>query len=474
MNLEKLDMIVDSLKDEMIRDAQRWVAIPSVQADPAEGAPFGAEVRRMLDLALEDARRYGFEVRDVDGYAGDISLGSGEQTMGMLCHLDVVPAGDGWQHDPWGGEIEDGKIFGRGTSDDKGPALCALYAMRAVKEAGIPLKDGVRLILGCDEETGMTDMRYYASKYKMPDYGFSPDAEFPVINIEKGGLNMVLSKVTGGEDGADMPVYSLYAGERPNVVPAYAKAVVGLNGMAFSALNEKLAAIQAENSAFSLEANDLGDGKAEIIAHGRNAHAAMAELGVNAAGMLLITLKKLNAGGGSRDAIAMLADVIGMEYDGKSLGIFCEDELSGKLTCNLGILRYDGVNISALLDIRFPICGDQATMLGQAAMTVSPAGMAVTRESGRQPHHIPAEHKIVRGLLKVYHDVTGNEAYTIAIGGGTYSRMMPNTVAFGPGMPGEMDLCHMPDEHIKIENMLIGTKVFAHAIAELAGGLIED
>ena len=159
MNYEKLDKIVDSLKDELVQDLQRWVSVPSVQGTPAENAPFGEANRRMLDMALEDARRYGFEVRDIDGYAGDISLGSGAQTMGMLCHLDVVPAGDGWKHDPWGGEIEDGKLYGRGTMDDKGPALCALYAMRAVRDAGIPLKDGVRLILGCDEETGMSDMR---------------------------------------------------------------------------------------------------------------------------------------------------------------------------------------------------------------------------------------------------------------------------------------------------------------------------
>ena len=185
MNYANLDQIVDSYRDELIENIRKWVAIPSVQGAPAgENAPFGAEVRRMLDTALEDGRRFGFEVRDIDGYAGDISYGSGEQTMGMLAHLDVVPLGDGWTHDPLGGEIADGRLYGRGTTDDKGPALCALYAMRAVKEAGIPLKHGVRLILGCDEETGMSDMLYYASKEKMPDYGFSPDAEFPVINIE--------------------------------------------------------------------------------------------------------------------------------------------------------------------------------------------------------------------------------------------------------------------------------------------------
>ena len=475
MNYENLDRIVVSYRDELIANIRKWISIPSVQGPAAgENAPFGVEVRRMLDMALADAKAFGFETRDIDGYAGDVSYGSGEQTMGMLAHLDVVPLGDGWTHDPLGGEIADGRLYGRGTTDDKGPALCALYAMRAVKEAGIPLKDGVRLILGCDEETGMSDMRHYASKLKMPDYGFSPDAEFPVINIEKGGVNMVLSKVTGGEDGAVMPVFSLYAGERPNVVPAEAKAVVGLNGTTVEALNARLKAVAAAHEKFRLAAFDAGEGRAEIVATGVNAHAAMPYTGVNAAGMLLIALKALGAGGGSREAIAMLADAIGMSVDGKPLGIFCEDELSGPLTCNLGILRYDGNEISALLDIRYPLCANEELMLGQAAKTVAPAGMSVRCAGSHTPLHVPAEHKIVRGLLKVYHEVTGLDAYTIAIGGGTYSRMMPNTVAFGVCFPGDMDVCHIADEYIDIEKMMIGVKIFAHAIAELAGGQIED
>ena len=471
MNYEKLDALVDSYRDELIENIRKWIAIPSVQGEPAgENAPFGAEVRRMLDTALADGRRFGFEVRDIDGYAGDISYGAGEQTMGMLAHLDVVPLGDGWTHDPLGGEIADGRIYGRGTTDDKGPALCALYAMRAVKEAGLPLKDGVRLILGCDEETGMSDMRHYASKMKMPDYGFSPDAEFPVINIEKGGVNMRLSKVTGGEDGAAIPVYSLHAGERPNVVPAEATAVVGLAHTTLAELNEKLSAIEKAHDRFRLSAADAGEGRARITATGVNAHAAMPERGVNAAGMLLIALKELGAGGaGSAPAIAMLADAVGMEYTGQSLGIACADELSGALTCNLGILRYDANELSALLDIRYPICGSEELMLGQAAKRVAPAGMSVCCASSHTPLHVPADSKIVKGLLKVYHEVTGLPAYTIAIGGGTYSRMMPNTVAFGVCFPGDMDVCHIADEYIDIEKMMLGVKIFAHAIAEIAG-----
>ena len=477
MNYEKLDAIVASYRDELIANIQKWVSIPSVQAAPAgENAPFGAQVRRMLDTALADAKAFGFEVRDIDGYAGDISFGSGDKTMGMLAHLDVVPLGDGWTHDPLGSEIADGRIYGRGTTDDKGPALCALYAMRAVKEAGIPMKHGVRLILGCDEETGMSDMRYYASREKMPDYGFSPDAEFPVINIEKGGINLRLSKVTGGEAGAEIPVYSLYAGERPNVVPAEAKAVVGLDHLTLDGLNARLAEIERAHEKFRLSAAAAGEGRAEITATGVNAHAAMPQGGVNAAGMLLIALKELGAGsagsengGGSRAAIAALADAVGMDYTGSLLGIACEDELSGPLTCNLGILRYDQNEISALLDIRYPLCGDEAQILGQAALTAAPAGLGVTCASHHTPLHVPAESEIVQGLLRAYHEVTGLEPYTIAIGGGTYSRMMPNTVAFGVCFPGDMDVCHIADEYIDIEKMMLGVKIFAHAIARLAG-----
>ena len=344
MNYEKLDSIVLSLKDELLADMKRWIAVPSVLSESAgPNAPFGRANREMLDLALETARKYGFEARDVDGYAGDVSMGSGEKTLGILCHLDVVPAGDSWTKDPWGAEIEDGKIYGRGTMDDKGPALIALYAMRAVRDAGIPLTDGVRLIWGCDEETGMNDMRHYASKYKMPDYGFSPDAEFPVINIEKGGMNMLLSKYTGGEGKADREILSLYAGERPNVVPAMAVAELKVaDPVAFIA---EVGEIARKNS-FNLAVSEH-DGRVRLTAVGQNAHGAQPELGVNAAGMLLIALKQLNAGGASREAIALLADKVGMQYDGAELGVAMKDELSGALTSKQGNLRYHGKNKTA-------------------------------------------------------------------------------------------------------------------------------
>ncbi len=466
MNYEKLDALIESRREEFLSDLARWLAVPSVQGEAEEGAPFGRENRRMLDLALEDARRYGFATRMFDGYAGDITMGDGEKTLGILCHLDVVPAGDGWTVEPFALTRRDGNLIGRGVLDDKGPALAAMYAMRCVRDAGVTLKDSVRLILGCDEETGMRDMRYYNEHTASPDYGFSPDAEYPVINIEKGGLSILLSKNTTGEDGVEMPVYELYAGERPNVVPGLARAVVGCQDV--EALRQRLELIAAARG-FELSLCDLGEGRAEITAVGKSAHASTPHLGKNAAGMLLIALSELGAGGGSREAIQPLASCLGISGQGKLLGIAIMDDLSGPLTCNLGILRYDGAVLSAQLDIRYPLCASEEKICGQIAMKVSPAQIAVTRLSGHAPHHVPANHKVVKGLLKAYSEVTGHEGYAFAIGGGTYSRCMPNTVAFGPCFPGDVDTCHMPDEWFSLENMMLSIRIMAHAIAELAG-----
>ena len=472
IDYSKLDERVDQLKDELIADLKAWIAVPSVQAAPIEGKPFGENVAKALDLALETAAKYGFETRNIDYYAGDISMGSGEQTLGMLAHLDIVPVGEGWTHDPFGGEIADGRMFGRGTIDDKGPALCALYAMRAVRDCGVELKDGVRLILGCDEETGMSDMRYYASRLKMPDYGFSPDAGFPVINIEKGGVNVELTYRGCGEADAEIPVYELYAGERPNVVPAFAKAIVGAEKVSADEIAKKIAAHAAEVNQ-KLFVKDLGNGKAEISAEGVLSHGSLPEQGVNAASILLIALKAIGAGCGVKSALDMMASCIGMEPDGRSLGIKCDDELSHNLSCNLGILRWDGENFSATLDIRYPLCTNEVEILGNIAMAVSPWNVSVRRIGGHTPHHIPAEHKIVRGLMQVYNEVTGDEAKPLAIGGGTYSRMMPNTVAFGVVFPDEEDCCHIADEYICIESMMKATKIYARAIAELASHNIQ-
>ena len=387
----------------------------------------------------------------------------------MLAHLDIVPAGDGWTHDPFGCERENGRVYGRGVQDDKGPAVAALYAMRAVKEAGIPLKDGVRLILGTDEESGMRGLRYYKEREKTPDYGFSPDADYPLINIEKGGIGIVLSAVSSGEVEAEIPIWEMNAGVRANVVPGTARAVVGTKNVSIEEMKARLAGMDEEKMPYEINITPLDGDKAQIEAVGVSAHASLPHLGLNAAGLLFKALKRMGAGGGIAEAVAALADKFGTEGHGESAGIQTDDEECGPLTCNVGILRFDGEKLEVTLDIRWPLATNEEKILGQMCMALSGTPLAVRRRSGHGVHHVPKEHKVVKGLLEVYHDVTGLPAYPIAIGGGTYSRMMPNTVAFGICFPGDVDTCHMPDEYIDWEKFILSVKIFAHAIEKLAG-----
>ena len=467
MDYQKLYDIIDSYKEDILKTAKRWIKQPSVGGDTAgENAPFGSDVRAMLDLALKDAAEMGFETHDFDGYVMDARMGDGKQNMGILAHLDVVPVGEGWTKDPWGGEIEDGKIYGRGIADDKGCAVLALYAMKAVREAGIPLSDGVRLVLGCCEETDNKDMHHYAASTKMPDYGFTPDAEFPVINTEKGGMSIRLSAFGAGEEGADIEILSLYAGERQNVVPGKAYAEVKPKDV--KKFISDLDAVCKENG-FEILCEEKEGGICKLTAVGLAAHASLPHLGKNAAGMLLIALSKLNAGGGIKEAVRVLADKLGLEGSGASLGIAIEDEESGALTCNLGILRFDGKQLSACLDCRTPICADFTALMGKAAMALSGTPVAIQLTGSRGPHHVSKDHKVVKGLISAYSSVTGKEGYAFAIGGGTYARYMPNTVAFGPVFPGDPDLCHMADEYMEIDKMIMTCKIMAVAIATLAG-----
>ena len=225
---KKLYDLIDSYADAFAAQLTRWIQVPSVKdetgATVAPGAPFGAEVRKMYDMALSDCEAEGFVTRGFDGYALDATLeGESDEAIAVLGHLDVVPAGDGWPMDPFAAVREGDKIYGRGTSDDKGPSLCALYAMKAIKEAGIPLKKSIRLILGCDEESGWEDMAYYAEHVGLPEVGFSPDASFPLINTEKAMIHMSLTAPVSAEG---LQVKEMFTGERTNVIPGESKALL--------------------------------------------------------------------------------------------------------------------------------------------------------------------------------------------------------------------------------------------------------
>lgn len=459
--IPELDAILASHNEEALKTLQSWIRIPSLRAEAtAPNAPFGDEVRRMLDLAMADIEKAGFTARDVDGYACDAEFGEGEDVIGILAHLDVVPEGTGWTQEPYGAAIVDGRLYGRGTSDDKGPAVAALYAMKAIKEAGIPLKRRVRLILGCDEECGMQDVEYYDRKIGLPARGFSPDAEFPVINTEKGIMQMEATGEIDANAGA-YTLLSIQSGTRPNVVPN--AAVARLSGDCAALEAALKAAAEKLNVKYDLS---FENGEAVLTTRGVSAHASMPWDGDNAASALLRLLREIGVGG---KPLALLTDAIALSWDGAGLGIAGEDKVSGKLTCNLGLLSYDGKLLSATLDCRYPVFFDDAQIARFATQNLASCGFALNAGHASKPHHVPASSEIVTGLLDAYHSVTGLEPRTLAIGGGTYARTMKEAVAFGSLFPGEEELAHQADENIDIERFYLTIRIFAYAILALSG-----
>ena len=450
---QKVYELIDSYREAFTETLQGWIRIPSVKGTAEEGAPFGREVRNMLDLAMKDALDLGFEVRDFGGYACDITLGEAEEKIAVLGHLDVVPVGDGWTKPPFEAVIENGRMYGRGTNDDKGPSLAALFAMKAIKEAGIPLNKSIRMILGCDEESDWDDMKYYGAHERIPDVGFSPDAMFPLINTEKG---MLVLDLRAPEAQMGLKILEMNTGDRINVIPGECRALV--KGGRETA-DRALAYAEKTGLPYTAEVTEKG---VLLTAVGIPGHSAYPEGRRNAIGMMLLLLKELGAEG----PVATLAEAVGTESDGSSLGCACRDDVSGGLTCNMGILRLENGAWYGTLDMRCPVDADQEK-LRKAAIDHLP-GFSVETAMMKPPHHVPADSELVTGLLAAYEEETGLKGEPMSTGGGTYAKVLKQGVAFGALFPDEEDLAHQADEYEEIDRLMLAVKIYANALIRLA------
>lgn len=450
----KLDAALKALEGDMTETLARWVRVPSVRAErSADNAPFGAQVRRALEVAMEDMARLGMNPRDVDGYCCDAEIGTGDEVIAVLAHLDVVPEGEGWHHDPYGAEIVNGRMVGRGTSDDKGPGVAALFAMKAIVDAGIPLRRRCRLILGCDEECGMQDLEYYEQKIGLPAKGFSPDADFPLINTEKGIMQMKLDAPMD-----DARLLKIACGTRCNVVPGTATALLAGDWREAAA-----EAFQVEDEDCQIE-TALEDGNTRLTVTGVPAHASTPEKGKNAAKMLLAVLHRLEIGGAP---VALLDEAAGEGDEGVGLGIAGSDAVSGRLTINLGLLSAGEGKISVTFDCRYPVFFSDETIGATVQKRLAPAGFVMEPQHASHPHHVPESSELVKKLMDVYNGITGEQARPFAIGGGTYARHLQEGVAFGMLFQGEPELAHQADESIDLANFAKAARIYAYAIVAL-------
>ena len=453
-----LNRHVLDLQDQLIVSLQESIRIPSVQGEAADNAPYGIEVKKCLDHALRCAEGLGFRTLNVDNHLGWCEYGEGEEMVAVLGHLDVVPAGDGWTCDPFGGEIRDGKLWGRGTMDDKGPSIASLYALAALRNSGLPIRRRIRLLLGCNEETGSADVKYYrAQGGEIPVMGFTPDGEYPVINGEKGIINASFSR-TYGQTGA-LRLISIQGGTAPNVVPAQAYAKIGCS----RELAEKFVKLTHPKVRFT--ATDYG---VLVEAEGISAHGSLPGEGENAIGRLMMALDTLPFEGELADAIHLLATKLGMETDGKSAGIYLQDNVSGELTLNFGTLTADSEKLTLKINYRYPVTKQYADCGPAFNDLFLSAGFTLDQEVHKEKLYIPEDSELVKTLMKVYKEQTGLNGSPKCIGGGTYAKMLPNILAFGPIFPGDEVREHKPDEFIDIHNLIKNAQIIAAAMYEMA------
>ena len=460
----KIDELVKSYREDMIQSLEELVSIPSVinLENAREGAPFGMEIRSALDGLLKLAGELGFETRDYDGYAAAVDFGTEGKEVGILSHIDVVPPGNGWTKNPFVPEIVNGKMYGRGTIDDKGPLVASLYAMKAVKESGLPIRNHVRHIIGCDEETGHRCIKYYLTKEKGPDLGFSPDGMCSVIHAEKGILRFQIQTNRKLPDTKELCVIRIAGGTVVNAVPNIAEVWLGGPGEQLEEVQKEFQVKAAEGSA-KMEGDVL-----HLTFPGVSAHAMQPWLGKNAILSMIRFLKEVPFGDRkTREYFQNLDTLFGDGWEGRNLGVACQDQLSGKLSMNLGILNVEGEKTELKVDVRCPVHIDLDTVWKTICLTCEKYGFRPEYWQKRPPLYVPKDARLVQILLDVYEDVTGKREEAITIGGGTYCRDVENFVSFGPVFPGEPELAHEADEFIDLDQLMECARLYAQALYRL-------
>lgn len=464
--IAQLNKIIDSYKEDIIRDTQKLMAYNSVYEESDQpGQPFGLQISAALECALEIAAGMGFKTRNMDGYVGEIDYGTGGKKIGMIAHVDIVPAGDGWTYPPFAGQIVDGKLYGRGSIDDKGPLIAALYAMKAIKESCLPCSNHVRYLIGCDEESGFRCIKYYLTKEEQPWGGFSPDGEFPVIFGEKGIYRFQCDGTwKEAQNENRFGIVKITGGTRMNVVPEAASAVLRGNAQLFALAEQVLTEYNPEDR-LSLEQDGT---KLVIKAQGVSAHSSVPWQGVSANNLLLNFLRRLPLTPTAAEKyIYTLTDLFADGYNGKSLGIACSDEVFGQLTLSLGVLHADSEGGSASFDLRYPNLGEREALWQKIATVCEARSLKLIQLQDKPGLYIPQNSEMIQCMLKAYQETSGREEGPVTIGGGTYCRALKNFVAFGPLFPGQKKLAHERDEYIGVDDLILCTKIYTQALYSL-------
>lgn len=463
--MDYINYLIDR-KDEMVTHLSQLIQIPSVEGQATDKDPYGQACTAALDHMLALGQAEGFKTVNLDNHVGYIEYGDSEDYIAVLSHLDVVPVGNDWTKDPFGGQVLDGAIYGRGTLDDKGPAMASFYALKALKHCGYEPKTKIRLIFGLNEESGSKCVKHYLKFEKPPLLGFTPDGDFPVIYAEKGIANFEISKSFKSSlaDGG-IEIISIQGGHATNMVPDYCEAMIrettDITGLVDAFNQDYHCHVKIDRS------NDL----TKLSVKGVSAHASTPEKGKNAISLLMSCLDALDLQiGDASSFVRGYARMIGMTTGGEGMGLELEDDMSGGLTLNVGIINMDEKSGSCKINIRYPVTltTDQVfNDVFKGIMQYEQMTFDILVQVDPIVHQ--KDSLLIKTLMDIYEKHTGDHgAEPICIGGGTYARSMPGIVAFGPLFKDSEDTMHQADEHLTIEDYMKITKIYADAMYALS------
>lgn len=442
----------------LLEEYRSLLRIPSIEDVPVPNAPFGRGNRDALDFALNLADAAGMRTKDIEGYCGYAEFGSGEKLIMCLGHLDVVPVGPGWKHDPFGAEIEGGYVYSRGAIDDKGPTIAGFYAMRAIQECLPNLGVRMRTVFGCNEESGFQCVERYVQTEEAPTFGIAPDSGWPLYHGEKGIANAVIDWPL---PKGDLTVLSIEGGQRPNIVIDSCQAHLHVASAARPWIEEKLAEAWDRNLTTEWSGDEL-----RVRAIGKAAHGSTPFMGDSAAIRVLRFLKEI----APLDQEHMFKSLFEATHiGGAGIGIAGSDDVSDDLTCNLGIVETVDGHARLTLNIRYPVTwkGADLEQRIEARLAKSATGARVASFSDSAPLYFPIDHPLVQTILDVHEAETGERGTPGVMGGGTYARAIPNTVSVGTGWEGDGN-AHETDERLKIDNLYRMSRIYAHILYRLA------
>ncbi len=467
--MEQVRKVIDGKRDEIISTIRELVAVKSVGGEaPLPDAPFGPGPKAALEKFIEISDRMGFSTGVFENQVGWAEEGDASQELvTILAHVDVVPVGEGWSCDPFEGMIKDGFLYGRGVADDKGPAVCSLYALAALKEAGVKLRRRVRVMVGTNEEMGSAAVAHYVeSGQELPVCGFTPDAEYPLINGEKGIITAHLSAPFA--PSGDVKIVAFDGGVASNAVPDKATVDLEVADAALPRLRRAVAEFAAPKDA-ALEMEELGGGKFRLSMKGLAFHGSKPQYGSNAVAHLVALLRLVLTDGEQAKALEKFDRLVGAQSRGENLGLLRYDDVSGFTSMCWGLMKMDSDRVKFSLNYRYPVTLDPAKTEADFRQAAADAGFVIETISCATPLYKPEDDPLVVSLMKAYRQETGRmDDRPFSIGGGTYAKEIPNMLAFGICFQDENQHIHEIDECWEIDRIILTTKIIAAAIVELA------